>query len=878
MSEINANIVVQSFGANIAVEENNINITPTDIQLRVFSGGYATPTGNINEVQYNGGGVLAGDPGLKYYPGNTTAVANNLSVTNNSSLGQATAGNLFANTGTVGASLLTGTLTTASQPNITSVGTLGTLTVTGNVTGNYFIGNGSQLTGLDSTSNGNSNIRIFANSNVAVSVAGNANVLVVTDTGANVAGYLNATGNITFAGPNVSVGNVSNLKITGGSNSYFLQTDGTGNLTWAPGTANVSGNGTAAGANTQIQISDGTGNFTSGAGFTFDNASNLFSAPGNANIVGNVTANYFIGNGSQLTGIDSSQIQNGNSNVKTLANSNVTVSVAGNANVVTITGNELIVNGNITSNNANAGNLLTANYISGTLVTAAQPNITSVGNLSSLTVTGNANIANITITGNLSANISRIANGTSNVGIPTANGNIPIYVNGNLAGTFTTNANGQSLQIPDGILIGDTTGVVSTSTRLYGILYTDGNPGHIYAKGSIYSNGQFISNLATGAPPFVINSTTPVSNLNITGNAGYANASNTANSAITANSATIAGTVTTNAQPNITSVGVLTGLSLGTNANILMSGSISRLEGANSFSANFANIAGNLISGNANLGNAARANFFIGDGTYISNISVGAGTEILNGNSNVKVYANSNIAVSVNGTSNTVVFGNTSVVFNNNVTATTLTGTLTTNAQPNITSLGTLANLAVTGTANLGNVANVKILGGSNNQVLRTDGTGNLSWVSGSPTPGGSNTQVQYNDAGVLNGSAGFTFDETKSDITVQGNIFAQSYFVFTIQAGIAANGSAQGNATALTKQFNEVTTVNSGEGVRLPSDKAGSSILIVNTSANTLNVYPAAGAKINALANNIAVTQSANSRVQYFATANNQWYSFTSA
>jgi hypothetical protein len=43
--------------------------------------------------------------------------------------GNATAGNVYANSGTVGASLLTGTLTTAAQPNITSVGTLTSLIV-----------------------------------------------------------------------------------------------------------------------------------------------------------------------------------------------------------------------------------------------------------------------------------------------------------------------------------------------------------------------------------------------------------------------------------------------------------------------------------------------------------------------------------------------------------------------------------------------------------------------------------------------------------------------------------------------------------------------------------------------------------------------------
>ena len=103
-----------------------------------------------------------------------------------------------------------------------------------------------------------------------------------------------------------------------------------------------------------------------------------------------------------------------------------------------------------------------------------------------------------------------------------------------------------------------------------------------------------------------------------------------------------------------------------------------------------------------------------------------------------------------------------------------LAGTVTTAAQPNITSTGTLTSLAVTGnatagnvlattlvrgttvtaldqlntanlsanglaniarinvtnTANLGAVGNITITGGSANYVLKTDGAGNLSWVA----------------------------------------------------------------------------------------------------------------------------------------------------
>ena len=79
------------------------------------------------------------------------------------------------------------------------------------------------------------------------------------------------------------------------------------------------------------------------------------------------------------------------------ATSNVTGSlkVAGG---VGVTGN-IFSTGNITSVNANLGNLATANYFAGVLTTVAQPNITSVGTLSTLGITGtltsgNANLGN----------------------------------------------------------------------------------------------------------------------------------------------------------------------------------------------------------------------------------------------------------------------------------------------------------------------------------------------------------------------------------------------------------------------------------------------------------------------------------------------------
>lgn len=66
--------------------------------------------------------------------------------------------------------------------------------------------------------------------------------------------------------------------------------------------------------------------------------------------------------------------------------------------------NQVTTTGNITAANANLGNLAQASYLSGTLVTGAQPNITSVGTLSSLTVGPNSSIILSGTSGYLKAN------------------------------------------------------------------------------------------------------------------------------------------------------------------------------------------------------------------------------------------------------------------------------------------------------------------------------------------------------------------------------------------------------------------------------------------------------------------------------------------
>ena len=240
-----------------------------------------------------------------------------------------------------------------------------------------------------------------------------------------------------------------------------------------------------------------------------------------------------------------------------------------------------------------------------------------------------------------------------------------------------------------------------------------------------------------------ITSVGTLANLTVTGNVAAANFVGNLVGNVT--SAITAGTVTTNAQPNITSVGNLTSLA----------------------------VVGNITSGNVNVtGNMSAVNFI---GNLVGNISgnlvvPGSNTEVIFNNngsanaSNAFTFNQSSNVMTVNGN---MIAGN---VFANSgeIRATTFTGTLATNAQPNITSVGTLTGLTVNGLSNFGLVSNVTITGGNANAFLMTNGSGTLTWNNGTLLPvQGNNSEVIFNDGGTTYaGNANLTFNKTTGALT----------------------------------------------------------------------------------------------------------------
>ena len=251
-------------------------------------------------------------------------------------------------------------------------------------------------------------------------------------------GVLGGIANVTWNGSKLSLGNVANVLITGGTNGYVLQTDGTGNLSWTAQTGNGgSGNGVPGGANTQIQYND-SGNFGGNAGFTFNEVSGNVNMPNDLIVSGNVYGN--------IIGYST------NSNYANFAGT--AFSIAG-ANVI-----------------GAVANATTANT-AGTVTTNAQPNITSVGTLVDLTVSGNVLVEK---TLSINAGIEKL---TLNASAPAANINFDfidqaiIYSTANATANSTLNFRGNSsISANTYLAVGDSvigTYIVTTGTTPYGI-------------------------------------------------------------------------------------------------------------------------------------------------------------------------------------------------------------------------------------------------------------------------------------------------------------------------------------------------------------------------------------------------------------------------
>jgi hypothetical protein len=253
---------------------------------------------------------------------------------------------------------------------------------------------------------------VFNQGNLNLGASGNAAVVIVTGIGANVTGYVTATANITGANiitagfasatGNITGGNIStaglltatgnvrggNINSAAAISAVGLITAG-GNVTGANiatnGIVTAAGNITGGNILTSGQLSAGgavnaTGNITGGNIITGGGV----TATGTVTAAGNIVAGsgrFFLGDGGLLSNVSAAisvtRIENGTSNVAVgSSGGNVTVGVAGTANVVVISTTGVTTNGltvpSITKSGSNAvGNIgSSSNYFNQVFATA----------------------------------------------------------------------------------------------------------------------------------------------------------------------------------------------------------------------------------------------------------------------------------------------------------------------------------------------------------------------------------------------------------------------------------------------------------------------------------------------------------------------------
>jgi hypothetical protein len=271
------------------------------------------------QVLYDNQSVISGNSGFTFnrvsgnlnLPGNLNVTGNILPTSNNAvSLGSPT--NRFSNVYLSGNTIVLGTSTISTD-------ILGDLVLTSGTGAVLAVAGNSDISTLQ---NGNSNISINANSTVTISSNGIANIFSVSPNLVTVVGNIETTGILT-----------DNYYHANGVPVDF---------------------GGASGQNTWIQYSDGK-DLASSANLTYNNSTQLLTVNGNVSS-NNITANYLVSTSGCVTiGTGAIAVINNTGGIFNSTVSNINIGLAANIYMGSATGtvttrNDLISNGNITTN------------------------------------------------------------------------------------------------------------------------------------------------------------------------------------------------------------------------------------------------------------------------------------------------------------------------------------------------------------------------------------------------------------------------------------------------------------------------------------------------------------------------------------------------
>jgi hypothetical protein len=681
---------------------------------------------------------------------------------------------------------IAGTLTASRQTNITAIGKLGSLDVSGEVkfdgnlladkditTRGYFKGDGSLLTGLPrpteiKNNDNSSNVKIYPDGNVTISVANDSNVVIFSD--ANV--YIKDT----IISANANLGDKVRANFFIGNGNSLANLTGANVLGYVP---------LATAATT-------AGTVTASSQPTITNIGTLVSLATintvNATLGNSVTSNYFLG-----------KFGVGASNQPNISNIGTLIGLTTSATVDASLGNSVTTNyiksdgtylfnipgANVTGTVASATIATTA----GTVTNPTQSTITKLGTLTSLDVSGVTTTKDITITGNLT-------------------------VSGD---TITANVTGLVVQDPLIEMGGNLNGVLTTNDG-----YDRGTVMHYYDTGTASQTDAFMG-WKNSAKEFVFASkatiATNIATIVSLGNIKVGNANIVSNLKVDGN---LIGTLdaTSNNQPNITSIGKLANLVVGNTTN-------------------FATHGNGTITTNGDI-TVTTGYYFRGDGSKLTGIDA---TSIKSGTSNVIVYSSDNVAVSVNGTVNSVVMTSTGIfTANANLSANLYAGNAFVTGTVRVPTL--FANIA-DGTAPLSVLSKTRVANLNVDYANVSDYT-----VVKNTTTG---TYYPVLSSGVTDGNYQFAGNSTLAYNVATGNLSA-TLLTGTLTTAGQPNITSIGRLTTLTVGGLSANTVIDSSGVNANGIVTSIDLKVENSAfaagSGNVNFIKTANVSLGAIAN----------------------------
>jgi lipopolysaccharide export system protein LptA len=552
--------------------------------------------------------------------------------------------------------------------------------------------------------------------------------------------------------------------------------------------------------------------------------------------------------GTLYTNINSLTNDTGNANVITMNVANTTPYV--NSQPITITG-------------VQGSNTVPVNGI--TFYVKLDSNFTS-----NSSTTGSGNVTLYT-----DALLSTTANGfnltaNANTGIATA-----VVLTGGSGGTSAGGSNTSIQYNNSGVVAGDANLVYDFSGKIL-TLSGNANVGNLNASSSVVAS-TLTSNIATGTAPLTVTSTTRVSNLSV----AYSNVSDFGVTTLQSTGTFF---------PTFVSASATGNRALGANANLGFNAATGNLSATILYANTTITAVGNIVGANLDTaGNVTASRLISNVATGTAPLTVTSTTRVANLN---VAYANVadliNVADVTTGTFYPMLAnaatGNVSEGSNANLTfnaatgalnSTLLGGTLTTAAQPNVTSLGTLTSLTVSGTLTANDIATfgttgdaLNITGAGNTNVNGAGGIVNIAAAQGNGTGQGGNLtliggaansagnaaggiatltagagygQGQGGTVGIYSGVSANTYGAKGGNIVITGGTYDGAGGDMTISGGEAAGlnhiggdinivaGASTGNATPGRIVIQTATAGSTGNTVQTLSDR----VIIDDTHMN---------------------------------------------